>query len=93
MAGYDPQRNRRRPTADDTGAAPVDGLLERTGPPPQVTAPASGSRTRVSVPAPMVTPPPPGPDPDPRVITAAVVAGTATALVGAVLVRRWWRNR
>ena len=27
MPAYDPQRNRRRPSAAESGAAPVDGLL------------------------------------------------------------------
>jgi len=92
MAGYDPQKARRRPRAADTGEAPVDALLrsETSEAPSGSDESASGV---VSVPSPTVTPPPPIPDPDPRLMTAAAVAGAITVVAGGLLIRRWWRSR
>ncbi|MGI9600620.1 MAG: hypothetical protein ACR2QE_01955 [Acidimicrobiales bacterium] len=86
MAGYDPQRDRRRPQAAETGAAPVDGLLGSA--PPVSAVPAAPTLD-----PPTVTPPPPVPDPDPRLVTAAVAAGLVSVVVGGVLIRRWRRRR
>lgn len=99
MAGYDPQKNRRRPTAADTGTAPVDGLLGGTEAPAAPTSPSVPSMDEPvvaaapTVPSPTVTPPPPVPDPDPRLVTAAAGMAGVGALVTVVVLRRWWRRR
>ncbi|MDH3706521.1 MAG: hypothetical protein OES57_10680 [Acidimicrobiia bacterium] len=83
MAGYDPQRSRRRPSAAETGAAPVDSLLGAV--PGGETAPLPAS--------PAVTPPPPTPDPDPRLVKATAVGVVLALMATLLLVRRWWRGR
>jgi uncharacterized protein involved in exopolysaccharide biosynthesis len=80
MPGYDPQRNRRRPTAAETGEAPVDSLLGET-------------TTAAPVVSPAVTPPPPTPDPDPRLVTATAMALALGVLTALVVLRRLWRRR
>lgn len=87
MAGYDPQRSRRRPSAAETGEAPVDSLLAAS---PTSAAAAAGASTPAG---PTVTPPPPTPDPDPRLVSATMAALALAVLLALWWVRRWWRGR